>query len=217
MVNTFLPYADFGLSVKCLDDRRCGKQRIEAYQLIQALFDPSKGWSNHPACIMWRGYENALIYYYNLCVTEWISRGKQNTKPLLPHGEVVMPWWVGWDHFHASHQASLLRKFPHYYGRYFTYNEYYYNRGYLWPSKVVFLLNSWGTDPTTSSEYRSLSDLYYINQLFDTVDWSTIKPVEQTYKDLYTKPILIAEAERRGYQGIRSWKKDDLMRLLELI
>lgn len=241
MVNTFLPYADFQLSVKCLDDKRCGKQRIEAYQIIQALFDPSKGWSKHPACLMWKGYENALIYYYNLCVTEWVNRGKQNNKPLLQHGEVIMPWWVGWDHFHMSHQASLLRKFPHHYSRYFTYNEYYYTRGYLWPSKQVSKYSegmpskvpllmtsievpskqvskySEGIPSGFPIDYRTITDPHYINQLFDPVDWSTIKPIEESYKDLYTKDILITEAERQGYTGIRGWKKDDLMRLLRLL
>jgi hypothetical protein len=32
MVNTFLPFASFEASVRCLDNKRLGKQRVEAYQ-----------------------------------------------------------------------------------------------------------------------------------------------------------------------------------------
>ena len=32
MVNTFLPFANIEASVRCLDNKRLGKQRVEAYQ-----------------------------------------------------------------------------------------------------------------------------------------------------------------------------------------
>ena len=32
MVNTFLPFASIEASVRCLDNKRLGKQRVEAYQ-----------------------------------------------------------------------------------------------------------------------------------------------------------------------------------------
>jgi hypothetical protein len=32
MVNTFLPFPSFEASVRCLDNKRLGKQRVEAYQ-----------------------------------------------------------------------------------------------------------------------------------------------------------------------------------------
>lgn len=104
MVVTFLPYANFKKSIECLDDSRCGKQRVEAYQLINAILkrrvvlmskatmsketkqseSPTNpeikiAWINHPACQMWIGYENALILYYNTCLDVWESRGKSNS------------------------------------------------------------------------------------------------------------------------------------------
>jgi hypothetical protein len=32
MVNTFLPFPSFEASARCLDNKRLGKQRVEAYQ-----------------------------------------------------------------------------------------------------------------------------------------------------------------------------------------
>lgn len=71
-MQTFLPIADFEQSLKCLDYRRLGKQRVEAKQILNVLspdYD-KKGWRNHPAVLMWKGYEESLKYYYNLCVYE---------------------------------------------------------------------------------------------------------------------------------------------------
>jgi len=38
MVNTFLISPSFSASVHCLDDKRLGKQRVEAYQLLKAIY-----------------------------------------------------------------------------------------------------------------------------------------------------------------------------------
>ena len=37
MVNTFLVHSDFRVSASCLDDLRLGKQRVEAYQILQII------------------------------------------------------------------------------------------------------------------------------------------------------------------------------------
>jgi len=36
-MQTFLPYKDFVKSVRCLDNKRLGKQRVEAYQILLTL------------------------------------------------------------------------------------------------------------------------------------------------------------------------------------
>ena len=36
-MQTFLPYPNFADSLDCLDYRRLGKQRVEAFQIINAL------------------------------------------------------------------------------------------------------------------------------------------------------------------------------------
>jgi hypothetical protein len=79
-VQTFLPYHDFDQSAQALDDRRLGKQRVETLQLLNALLKPdAKGWRNHPATLMWKGYERALIRYGVAICREWVRRGHADT------------------------------------------------------------------------------------------------------------------------------------------
>ena len=58
-MQTFLPYTDFIKSAKCLDYKRLGKQRVEAKQILNILLGETTkaGWTNHPAVLMWSGYE----------------------------------------------------------------------------------------------------------------------------------------------------------------
>ena len=83
-MQTFLPYKSFGKSFESLDYRRLGKQRVEAMQILNVLLDrtETKGWRNHPIVRMWVGYEPALQLYHNLCITEWINQGYNNTMEL---------------------------------------------------------------------------------------------------------------------------------------
>jgi hypothetical protein len=118
-MNTFLPYPDFDRSARCLDDRRLGKQRVEALQILNALRRGHGGWIHHPAVLMWSGYEDALRLYMNSCIREWISRGFVNRMPLAEvEHPVTLPPWLGDRGFHRSHRSSLLRKDPSFYGRY---------------------------------------------------------------------------------------------------
>lgn len=95
-MNTFLPYADFAQSAKCLDRQRLGKQRVEALQLLYALvqgptcvwhqaYGYLRGWAEapygyeiratpwyeHPTARMWRGYEETLVEYGFAICDEW--------------------------------------------------------------------------------------------------------------------------------------------------
>ncbi len=118
-MQTFLPYADFNESVKCLDYRRLGKQRVEAMQILNALKDPNYGWQNHPAVKMWRGYEGALKAYMNICIKEWLRRGYKNNMELARVSKnVKYPPWFGNEKFHAAHRSNLLRKDPEWYGQF---------------------------------------------------------------------------------------------------
>lgn len=107
-MQTFLPYADFKLSAKCLDRQRLGKQRVEAWQLLRGQ------WSNHPASIMWSCYHPALAKYGRIICLEWIDRGYNDTMlerfEVFLTNDIVMPYWVGDEAFHLSHQSNLVRK-----------------------------------------------------------------------------------------------------------
>jgi len=125
-MQTFLPYSDFRESLKVLDDKRLGKQRVEAFQIISAITGrprkdgkPYKGWVNHPCSIMWGNHVNALKLYYNLSIDEWVRRGFNNTMKHEPiRGKVIVPDWVGIEFFHSSHRSNLLRKDLVYYSEF---------------------------------------------------------------------------------------------------
>jgi hypothetical protein len=117
-MQTFLPYPNLKKSLKVLDNRRLGKQRVEAFQILNILLNRTdkKGWRNHPAVKMWKGYENALKLYFNKSVKLWISRGFKNTMKFEEiNGKIILPKWFGNKKFHDSHKSNLLRKDSEYY------------------------------------------------------------------------------------------------------
>jgi hypothetical protein len=132
-MQTFLPYPDFKLTAKCLDWRRLGKQRVEAYQILLILKGKTTAWKNHPAVKMWQGYEQALTLYKNTCIIEWISRGYNNNMIIENINNVIMPDWLGNTEFHKAHRSNLLRK------NYEFYKQYKWkepnNLPYIWPTK----------------------------------------------------------------------------------
>jgi hypothetical protein len=135
-MQTFLPHPNIKKSLESLDSRRLGKQRVEAHQILNILLNrtKTKGWRNHPAVIMWRGYENALKIYFNEAVKIWISRGyKNNIKLEIIRGKIIFPKWFGNKDFHASHRSNLLRKNKKHYSK-FNWSE-PENLPYLWPAK----------------------------------------------------------------------------------
>jgi len=72
-MQTFMPYPDFIRVAQVLDDKRLGKQRVEARQILD--MSPASRWRHHPAVRMWQGYDEALKLYINCMVKEWIQRG----------------------------------------------------------------------------------------------------------------------------------------------
>jgi len=120
-MQTFLPYKSYTESFKILDYKRLGKQRVEAFQVLNVLLGRTTtgGWRNHPVTKMWKGYENALKQYLNECIDEWVSRGYNNTmKHEVIVGGIKYPKWLGNDLFHSSHRANLLRKDKGFYSKF---------------------------------------------------------------------------------------------------
>lgn len=135
-MQTFLPYADFRQSAKCLDYRRLGKQRVEAMQIYNIVSGQrtTGGWINHPAVKMWKGYPDALALYMNACIDEWVSRGYGNSIEKIKienEKDVKMPPWIGNEKFHVSHRSNLLGKDFDYYKQ-FGWTESPY-LPYVWP------------------------------------------------------------------------------------
>lgn len=158
-MQTFLPYASFTHSARCLDQKRLGKQRVETKQLLLALGVPvgdhvpkKSAWSHHPAARMWQGHELSLAHYGQVVCREWIERGYSDT--LLPQFKAAYAWlqgrwdgtqhvfgvdgtgcscpnWLGYESFHASHRSNLLRKNHAHYSQ-FGWRE-PSDLSYIWP------------------------------------------------------------------------------------
>lgn len=126
-VQTFLPFADYRRCAEVLDDRRLGKQRVEVLQILNALHGKSRGWQTHPAVLMWRGYEAALVEYGLTITAEWRRRGFRDTcwdkiaayAPPRPRRPAPRPPWLTSRKLHRSHRSALVRKAPEHYRRYF--------------------------------------------------------------------------------------------------
>ena len=147
-MQTFLPYKSFYETALCLDYRRLGKQRVEAKQIIETLEKIKQGittvktktgkirklgWTNHPAVLMWKGYEDALKEYANVMILRWIEKGYNNSMPFykIDLQNVKYPEWLGDKKFHASHRANLLRKDFEFYSK-FGWTE-SPDLPYIWP------------------------------------------------------------------------------------
>jgi hypothetical protein len=145
-MQTFLPFPDLQRSVRALDSRRLGKQRVETLQIMRALTVPGYGWQNHPAVRMWRGYRPALMAYQHETCTEWTGRGFADT--CLPKTEAALatvpedlaafhagryplPPWVGDDRVHLSHRSKLVAKDEEHYAPLFPPTP--VDLDYVWP------------------------------------------------------------------------------------
>ncbi len=137
-MQTFLPLKNIEKSIRILDSKRLGKQRVEAFQILNIVLKRTHktGWKNHPAVKMWRKNPNALKFCFNCCLKEWIKRDyKNNMKFEKIRGKIVFPSWVGNKKFHASHRSNLLRKNKKYYSK-FRWKE-DSNLPYFWPGVSV--------------------------------------------------------------------------------
>ena len=127
-MQTFLPYADFERSARTLDPKRLGKQRVETLQVVRALTRPGYGWANHPAVLMWRGFEEALGRYGFTCCRAWTELGFGDTCAITIATDLraagvatvrtqaelaaagALPPWLGDEAVHRSHRSALVRK-----------------------------------------------------------------------------------------------------------
>lgn len=107
----FLPFSSISKSVKSLDYRRLGKQRVEALQVYTAIHNRNYGWQNHPIVNMYRNYPDFIAHYHNMCISEWILRGYHNNMDLIKYNKKYeVPKWIGDEKFHKSHRLMLLKK-----------------------------------------------------------------------------------------------------------
>jgi len=156
-MQTFLPYPDFKKCAQVLDKRRCFAQVREAKQIIDTLEGRKKGYRNHPAVLMWKGYEKELKHYYNIFLHHCLKVHKINTQYWyedcyysygvkseyhgnyfvdneIPSWERNKPFWLGQEPFHRAMRSRLIEKDPEFYGPKFLDKDKDYNGGkYWWP------------------------------------------------------------------------------------
>jgi len=142
-MQTFLPYEDFRQTAACLDYRRLGKQRVEAWQILNILLGTAKSnaWAHHPAVLMWSGSATYLAAYGIRICEEWRLRGYKDTmcerfiqlnKFISPLGQSY-PLWLGNKVFHSSHRSNLIRKDQIYYSKFGWTED--GSQEYIWPTK----------------------------------------------------------------------------------
>lgn len=140
-MQTFLPFVDFETSAKVLDKKRLWKQVVEADQILSFLerkkTEDEVPYGNHPAVLMWEGYETALKFYRNVMLAESLLRGINTDKTPLEVVESVFiyPPWIGWESFHLSHRSNLLRKDAEHYQKYFAIKD--TSLPYVWPVRKI--------------------------------------------------------------------------------
>ncbi|ANZ39989.1 cytoplasmic protein [Lentzea guizhouensis] len=149
-MQTFLPYPDFVITARVLDQRRLGKQRVETLQVQRALVVPGHGWRHHPAVKMWAGYEEALVRYGVEICAQWRAGGYQDTCEATMRADLSqareitvvrtqeelaaagdLPAWLGDEEVHRSHRSALVRKDPEFYRRFFP--DVPDDLPYVWP------------------------------------------------------------------------------------
>lgn len=138
-MQTFIPYgSDFEMNAFCLDTKRLGKQRVETYQILNAM-NGIGGWRNHPATKMWEPYPDALIWYGIAICQEWIDRGYKDSMLTrfsdmfgLYQPEIEMPPWIDDEDIIVSHRSNLIRKYPERYG--LLWPGIPNNLQYVWPT-----------------------------------------------------------------------------------
>jgi hypothetical protein len=130
-MQTFLSEPTWQKSIEALDNARLNKQILEVRQILSALAGQTKGWVNHPATNMWRGYEWGLGAYGGLCYAELGIRGINADKNMdaitalmsnFYESSTEVPWW--WersetkDKILVTHAAMLYKKDSAHYSDY---------------------------------------------------------------------------------------------------
>lgn len=139
-MQTFLPWADFDKSAQAFDavsnSRRLFNQVNECAAIAKALVT-GKGWVHHPATLMWKGHEAALLRYAVAVAKESADRGRPNpaidtiVELLVSTSNYADPPWLGDSVLHDSHKSNLLRKVPDHYAPLWPHIQ--PNVEYAWP------------------------------------------------------------------------------------
>jgi hypothetical protein len=133
-MQTFLTSTNSLECAQNLDNKRLNKQILEGYQILNVLSGRSKtgGWRNHPAVLMWKGYERGLWSYIQSMVQIANLRGIKTENNVKNLNVLYEQCWEDWGEEHpafwrdenkrmriiTTHRANLFKKDPLYYAKY---------------------------------------------------------------------------------------------------
>ena len=133
-MQTFLPYTSTIACAQELDNKRLNKQILEGYQILNILSGKSKGvaWKNHPAVLMWKGFERGLWQYVEAMVQIANLRGIKTENNVKNLQALYDQCWENWGNNKpefwnddvkvmrviTTHRANLFKKDPIYYYKY---------------------------------------------------------------------------------------------------
>jgi hypothetical protein len=133
-MQTFLVSTNTLKAARALDNKRLNKQILEGYQILNVLSGRSKtgAWRNHPAVLMWKGYEHGLWKYIKGMVSEASLRGIKTENNVKNLNALYAECAEDWGNEHPSfwrdenkvmriittHRANLFKKDPIYYVKY---------------------------------------------------------------------------------------------------
>ena len=133
-MQTFLPHTNSLDAARALDNKRLNKQILEGYQILKVLSgaSPSGAWRNHPAVLMWKGYEHGLWDYIRSMVDIASLRGIKTENNVKNLNELYKQYNEDWGNEHpdfwrdenkvmriiTTHRANLFKKDPLYYVKY---------------------------------------------------------------------------------------------------
>lgn len=161
-MQTFLSNTDIVKVAATLDSKRLNKQILEGYQILNVLSGKSKtgGWKNHPAVLMWKGFERGLWNYIQIMIYEAKNRGIKTENNEKNLNTLKDQCWEDWGNEKPSfwnneievhrviitHRVNLFKKDPLYYAKYQSAVDSPYNAPccpdrkepckYYWPTHV---------------------------------------------------------------------------------
>lgn len=133
-MQTFLSEPTFEKSIEILDFKRRNKQLTEVRQILGVLLvNTTSRWRNHPAVLMWKGHERALLKYARTvqAVCEHHGVNVEKNKAAIDEYEKILQadnftddypvWWTDItlkSRVINTHQARLFVKKPEFYSLY---------------------------------------------------------------------------------------------------
>ena len=137
-MQTFIPYPSYIQSANVLDNRRLNKQRVECFQIYNAIIGqryrtngeyvgPAKGWLNHPAVVMCKKYPYQFLMYSLAVCKACRERGIADKSGIeaffwdrLKRHEDITPHWITdaetLQKLTFTHRCNLVRKDMKHYG-----------------------------------------------------------------------------------------------------